>query len=396
MNVPDYSYIAENISNLSRIPVRVYRSGELVCTYGTSDFPKDPVSLYLREFLDLPKNVSYFITPYYQYYGIIRQDAHCMIIGPTYQIPPGRAQIREFMFLLGIQEHYLEHYQALQNSVTPMPFELFLHLICMVHYFLTQEKLSVAELMLYDSSGGLSFRDLPEVTSPAKPSDAVPDLSPPHDTMAFEETMLSYIQNGEPDRLKELFAHTSAGQAGKMASTYLRQLKDMFIVTVTLASRAAIRGGLPPEEALSLSDRCILHCEKFESPEQIMNLQYHMILDYATLVSELSRAGRSSKFMRTAAAYIREHLSDGITVEQMARDLYMSRSHLSARFKKENGASISAYIRQQKIKKAQEYLKNTDRTLLEISTYLGFSSQGYFQNVFKKATGMTPTEYRES
>lgn len=56
--------------------------------------------------------------------------------------------------------------------------------------------------------------------------------------------------------------------------------------------------------------------------------------------------------------------------------------------------TLSQYIQEQKIEKAKSLLKTTDRSILEIATYLGFSSQGYFQNVFKKLTGMTPKEYR--
>ena len=72
----------------------------------------------------------------------------------------------------------------------------------------------------------------------------------------------------------------------------------------------------------------------------------------------------------------------------------MSRRYLSTKFKKETGMTLSQYIQEQKIGKAKSLLKSTDRSILEIATYLGFSSQGYFQNVFKKLTGMTPKDYR--
>lgn len=179
-----------------------------------------------------------------------------------------------------------------------------------------------------------------------------------------------------------------------MAGNYLRQIKNLFTATATLVARAAIEGGMPPEEALSLSDRYIQHSEKYSEAEQIMNLQYHMVLDYTTQVHELIMGFSYNQFMRTISTYIHDHLTDDISINQMAKDLYMSRSHLSTKFKQESGMTLSTYIQQQKIKKAKEYLKNSNRTILEISTFLGFSSQGYFQNVFKKIVGMTPKEYR--
>ena len=125
-----------------------------------------------------------------------------------------------------------------------------------------------------------------------------------------------------------------------------------------------------------------------------MNLQYHMVIDYTTLVHDIKKGDRYDKFMRNVTSYIREHLTDEFSVDQMAKDLYLSRSYLSTKFKKETGMTLSQYMQEQKIEKAKSLLKTTDRSILEIATYLGFSSQGYFQNVFKKCTGMTPKDYR--
>ena len=125
-----------------------------------------------------------------------------------------------------------------------------------------------------------------------------------------------------------------------------------------------------------------------------MNLQYNMVMDFASLVAELQNGTRYDRFLRGVTGYVHEHLTEDISVEQMANDLGVSRSHMSTKFKKETGMTLTNYIQEQKIKKAMEYLKKTEKSILEISTFLGFSSQGYFQNVFKKRTGMTPGEYR--
>ena len=94
--------------------------------YETMNFPKDPADLYIAPLLSLTKNISYYITPYFQYYGVINFNEHTLIIGPTYQLPPSRSQIREFMFLLGIQENYYVHYQILLIIIITMPLDIFL------------------------------------------------------------------------------------------------------------------------------------------------------------------------------------------------------------------------------------------------------------------------------
>lgn len=391
----DYEYIAENISELSRIPVRIYKNNRLVKLFSPIPFFVDPVTLYIDKILADTKNISYYITPYYEYYGIVRHQNHTVIVGPTSQIPLSRSDAREMMFLLGIEENQRERYQDMLRSVTPMPLELFLHLLCMLNYYLSDEKRTVSDILLFESSGDLTPQELKEAELRSENCDVNLPNTPEHTSVGFEAQMLTAVRNGDVDHLLSLFAHVSPGRAGKVGDTYLRQLKNVFIASATLVSRAAIEGGLPAEEALTLSDNYILHCEKHMNPEQINNLQYHMVLDFATQVHDLSHGKRYSKTIRDAISYIREHLTENIRVEELCAVTYLSRSRLSALFKEETGMTITEYTRMLKIKKAQEFLSQTDKTPLEISTYLGFSSQSYFQNVFKDVTGMTPGEYRK-
>lgn len=399
----DYNYIAENISSLSRIYVRIYRNDSLLVSCDPSNFPMDPAIPYLKQFLDIAENVSYYITPYDQFYGIIHHMEYCLVLGPTFEIPPSRARIREFMFELGIQKNYFPLYQQLISAITPMPLELFLHELCLIYYFISDRKIYLADLKFYDSSNHSYPRRKNTVSllsDETQPDEAIVQTNnldrffDVHNTIDFEKQMLIKISDGDTQGLTSLLAHQSAGRPGKTSDNYLRQLKNIFISTATLCSRAAIDGGLSTEEALTLSDRYIQHSESFSNPEQILNLQYNMVMDYATLVAEQNQGKRYDKFMRTVTAYIQEHLTEDLSVAKMAEDLFLSQSNLSVKFKKETGMTLSAYITEQKMKKAMKYLKNTDKSILEISAFLGFSSQSYFQNVFKRYTGMTPKEYR--
>ena len=97
--------------------------------------------------------------------------------------------------------------------------------------------------------------------------------------------------------------------------------------------------------------------------------------------------------MRSVTSYIREHLTEDFSVDQMAQDLFLSRSYLSTKFKKETGMTLSQYIQEQKIEKAKSLLKTTDRSILEIATYLGFCDAKYFGARFKKFYKVPPTRY---
>ena len=78
----------------------------------------------------------------------------------------------------------------------------------------------------------------------------------------------------------------------------------MFIVTATLVSRAAIRGGMDVDDAFSHSDSYIQQCELLSLPEEIMNLQYRMILDYTERVERLHLGNPPTKLTVDVANYI--------------------------------------------------------------------------------------------
>lgn len=117
--------------------------------------------------------------------------------------------------------------------------------------------------------------------------------------------------------------------------------KNFFIVTVPLASCAAIQGGMQVDDAFTLSDSYIRQCELLSSPERIVNLQYRMLLDYAERVERLHRGKASSKLAAGAANYVQHHLSDAIKTEDITGTLYMSRPYLSKKFKEDTGGKNS-------------------------------------------------------
>lgn len=181
-----------------------------------------------------------------------------------------------------------------------------------------------------------------------------------------------------------------------MADSQLRQQKNIFIVNVTLASRRAIQGGMDIEDALSLSDSYIQKCELLNDVTSLTNLQYRMILDFTEHVERVRLGKHPSKLTIDVSNYIQHHLSEPITTEDIAKHLFLSRSRLSVKFKKEAGITLNDYVLTEKVEEAKRLLHYSRKSLLSISLFLGFSSQSHFSRVFKKYAGVTPNEYREA
>ena len=95
-----------------------------------------------------------------------------------------------------------------------------------------------------------------------------------------------------------------------------------------------------------------------------------------------------------AIAYVETHLNQQITVQQMAEAAGYHVSHFTRLFQSRMGISPGQFILQKKAETATQLLTSTDLPIASIADSLGFGSQFYFSNFFKKQTGMTPSSYR--
>lgn len=102
-----------------------------------------------------------------------------------------------------------------------------------------------------------------------------------------------------------------------------------------------------------------------------------------------------SKLVLDVTNYVHHHLSEPVSIEEMAKALYMNRSWLAVKFKHETNMTLTDFILKEKTKEAKRLLRYTDKPITAISAYLGFSSQSHFSNVFKKYTNSLPNEYRK-
>ena len=224
------------------------------------------------------------------------------------------------------------------------------------------------------------------------------DEVPPalHNTIDMENYLVDFIKRGDVNGLNTFFASMPAIHGGTIAQNDLRQAKNLLIVTATLVSRAVIRAGMGAEEALSLSDSYIQKCELSNTVDEVTNLNYRLIMDYAERMEKLHYGGSTQKLVVEVNDYVRRHLSEPITVEEIAKSLNRGRSRLSTDFKKETGQNLSDFVLRQKIEESKKLLLYTDKPAVDIAIYLGFSSQSHFSRTFKKYVGVTPNEYRRT
>lgn len=103
-----------------------------------------------------------------------------------------------------------------------------------------------------------------------------------------------------------------------------------------------------------------------------------------------------SKEVIKALNYIDENYLVDLNLETVSSHVFLSTFYFSRLFKKELGITFSDYLVRKKIDLAKTLLMSTNKSILEISTYIGFKEQNYFCKVFRKIVGKTPSEFRKS
>ncbi|MCI7741621.1 MAG: helix-turn-helix domain-containing protein [Clostridiales bacterium] len=390
----DLDYICRTIGNLSGVPIRVIQGEELCFYHSLAYLPKDPMAAYREDIRHVSAHVGYFVTPQFHYYGIVNSGETKIVIGPTSQTPGSEQEMRELAFLADVPPEDVEEFTAGMKSIVHMPLESVMQMLCTINYILNDEKLELEDITIYESEqSGLKTlleqqRSAGAYAVPAKPQNLE------HNTYTLEQQMLRMVRKGDTAALREWIASAPAIRGGTLAADQLRQVKNTFVVSTTLVSRAAIQGGLDTEDAFSLSDAFIQKCELLSALDRIGNLQYRMVLEFAERVERIRLGKQPTQLSIAVSNYIQHHLSEPIRAEEMARALYMSRPYLSAKFKEETGETLTDFILKEKTEEAKRLLRYSDKSSTAIAAYLAFSSLSHFSRVFKKYAGLTPGEYR--
>lgn len=203
------------------------------------------------------------------------------------------------------------------------------------------------------------------------------------------------IKNGDADEAKRLFKPLSGEGFGKLSRDPLTDRKYHLIITVAFITRYVIEGGMDMETAYSLSDIYINQVDKCTCVDEVDLIHRNLIDDYIERMRVISKKGLYSKPVTLCLDHITKNLHGKITLEELAQVSGLSAPYLSKLFHSETGMTVSHYISEKRTEAAENLLKFSEYSNIEISNYLGFSSESHFIQTFKKNTGYTPKEYRK-
>ena len=211
----------------------------------------------------------------------------------------------------------------------------------------------------------------------------------------MENTLMDAISHGQYHKVEVLFSQFSLHNFEKRLSDSLRNIKNYCIISNTLFRKAAEKGGVHPYYLDEASSEFANRIEQLSNEIEVAELMTEMAKAYCRLVRKQNMKNYSA-LVQKAVVYIEGDLAGNLSLRVLAQDLNVNASYLSALFKKETGQTVTDYILQRRMELAAQLLKSTRLQVQTVAQNCGIVDVHYFTKLFKRHTGRTPREFRQS
>lgn len=394
MELANLEYIFRNFSKSWGIPISIYVDGHLYRKFERKSFDVDLIEKHRFQLESTTKSFEVLLTKQLLLYAMISiKDSNIKIIaGPGRSVQLEDEDIRSLLKDNDISIQKFPQFRDYIQSIRLLPIDQLVNDFSVLNAAINQE---IVVIDMFDIDSFMTdkevdrneLRDLIEQQyNDFNAYDPLPHFD-------FELKLLYYIRYGLTDKLERHLSSFISRPTSFTADAF-RQFKDRCISSTTLVSREAIKGGLPIDISYSLFDSYCRRIERSNSIQQLTETSVSMFFDYAKRIQEIQNIQTNNPSINRVVKYIMSHLNSKLSVSIIAKQLNMNSGYLSYLFKKETGTSLSYFINQQKVNDAKRLLRFTDKSLGEIANDLAFTTQSYFQNVFRRHCNITPMEYK--
>lgn len=205
----------------------------------------------------------------------------------------------------------------------------------------------------------------------------------------FSYELATAMKGAQEEEAKQLVADYmgALGNHTGVTSEYVQMLGSELwgIIAYCLYESGYIVEELFTNDQIAQEIRELMHPEELEA----------WLLEKITMICGSRQWKGSNKHRRVVdfmTQYIHEHYAEDVTLADLSDKVYVSRNHLSIIFKNMTGETFNTYLTRVRIEKARELLLEGNALVYEVAERVGYKNVPYFSTLFKKMTGMNPTE----
>lgn len=394
MKENDLVYLSRQFANMFAFPVRLYNNMEKIYFYSPVNISVDPADLCINRIMERNDEVSYYVYDSFWYYGIVNYKSYKFVAGPVSEVRVPDNDIKKLGFLLDIDKNDMFLFVSEIKSLFGIHLDTMIQSIILYNFSVNRTLYDISDIRIKNSEQNNISSNLKK--DEISLNSYVKFYYNYARSYSIEKDIIKKVMNGDVDGLIDGAKKIPSVSSGNLSSHLIRHQKNFFIKLETIVARASIEAGLDVDEIFSLEEMYIRKCESLEDIDRIKNLQYHMIIDFADRVNKMNQYNQNNSILVSQISkYIQNHISESIKTSDIANYLNKSRGRITTEFKNQTGINLSDFIRIKKIEEAEELLSRTNKSLVFISNYLGFSSQSHFCKVFKDIKGVTPDQYRK-
>lgn len=281
----------------------------------------------------------------------------------------------------------------LESFFSVVPYYDSIQLVRLSSLFLDylQADIRLPQIIRYDDSAKLT-------SATEEPAIEIPNYDFVEQNYRFEADLLHHIEIGDLSYMQSIAAQFSRPLItlpARYPNDPIRENKNTSITLNSLANRAAIKGGIDYHLAHNLSHNFAIRIEAQTTIDSLFKLNSEMLLTYTESVYKYGQK-KYSLLCSSAVSYILKHITQSISLSDIADDLHISKEHLSRTFKEEMGMTLTEYIHKSKIQESLSLLASGRYSISKISDIFGYTSPAHYTKMFKRHLGVPPKQYQQT
>ncbi len=227
------------------------------------------------------------------------------------------------------------------------------------------------------------------------PEDIPQDMKMLEARYAYENELIQAVSQGLTHKAELLFSGFSQSAFEQRLTDPVRNLKNYAIIMNTLLRKAAEKGGVHPLYLDQTSTDFARRIELTASPGAARELMRDIFRTYCRLVKTRALTHYSPPVQKLIAG-IDTDLAGDLSLRTLAAAQGLNASYLSALFRRETGETVTQHVNRKRIQQAIHLLSSTHLQIQTVAQHCGIPDVNYFSKLFKKHTGKTPREYRNT
>ena len=215
------------------------------------------------------------------------------------------------------------------------------------------------------------------------------------DFFELETKLLYEIHHLETEQAKKTLHMLIDRISLRAGKKIIRGVKSYFTVLSSIMARKLYENQVPSKKAFAFNAACIDMIDNHMNDAEFLQFADDLIDFFVEVISERKQPTFIHQTVNKVILFINDELETELSVEDIAKHFRVSTSHLSRIFREHLARTGKTFKKVRRVEESQYYLRNTNKSISDISRQYHFCNQSYFTRIFKKYTEVTPKQFRD-